>query len=950
MTPTLTQAIPVATYRLQLRREFPFSAAEALTPYVSALGISDFYCSPIFLSTPGSSHGYDVNDYRRIDPELGGRPGLEQLHAALQERGMSILLDFVPNHMGINGPGLLNTWWRDVLQNGAHSPYARYFDIDWNSGLGVEDARVLVPVLDDHYGRVLESGRLTLVYDDGQLSVAYGEMRFPVAPRTYQKLFDAIAPSSDRMEALNRLAQGFASLPRPTTTEQIDAARIRGAQLKDLIGEGNVLLERHPPIRLLLDEQLRSWNGKVGDPRSFDTLDEVLEQQHYRLAYWKAGVHETNYRRFFAIDTLIGLRVEIPEVFAETHALLAQLLREKIVRGLRIDHIDGLRDPRQYLERLQALVAENDDPAKRPLYVVVEKILAEGEPLPAEWPTNGTTGYEFITQLADVLVDGAAERRFTSTYAAFTGETAGFDDLVYENKRLVLDELFANAVNRLAALLTDMLQADRHWRDLTRHELTVAVREVMASHGVYRTYRRGVEPMVERDRRVVEQACAVAARRNRQLGAEAFELLRDALTGAYPPPGAEESLRERLSEWVLSFQQHTGAVMAKAVEDTAFYRYSRFIALNEVGGNPGRFGGTVAGFHAANAERARRTPHALIATATHDMKFGEDVRARLYALSEIPHEWRDWLDEWRELNQRHKTVIDGRSAPDAVEEYRLYQVLLGAWPADDAEPDDTFRERLREHLRKSANEARRNTSWVQPNEAWLQAGDWFLNAILSPETAREFLVSLRCQARRLAHLGSINSYAQLVLKVTSPGTPDFYQGTELWDLSLVDPDNRRAVDFGIREHMVQQPIASINWGELLRTWRNGEIKLQLTRALLRFRTEHVTVFQNGEYLPLQVTGRFSEHVVAFARTAGSETVVVVVPRWTNRLGSPPLGLVWDDTKVELPRASGSWRDALTAANVQTGATVLVADIFSMLPFAVLIAQFTQEKRAERAVP
>jgi (1->4)-alpha-D-glucan 1-alpha-D-glucosylmutase len=932
-----TKRVPVATYRLQLRREFPFAAAAALVPYANALGISDYYCSPIFLSTPGSSHGYDVNDYRRIDPELGGRAGLEQLHQQLQARGMSILLDFVPNHMGINGPGLLNTWWRDVLQNGVHSPYARFFDIDWNSGTGQERTRVLVPILDTHYGRVLEAGRLTLGYETGSLNVVYGDMRFPVAPRTYQRVLVALEESASQLNDLVKLAEGFASLPRPTATEEIETARIRAARLNELKQHFAAVVESNDAIRARLDELLESWNGRAGERTSFETLNEILEEQHYRLAYWKVGVHETNYRRFFAIDTLIGLRVEIPEVFQETHALLARLLQDKIVAGLRIDHIDGLRDPQQYLERLQVLAAQEGSDSKADLYVLVEKILAENEFLPSEWACDGTTGYEFIVQLAELFVDSRAERKFTDTYADFCGETAAFDDVVTENKRLVLDEMFANAVNRLATQLTDMLQADRRWRDMTRHELTVAVREVMATHGVYRTYRRGTEPATERDRRVIELACAVAMRRIPRIGAEPFELLRDVLTGAYPHAESPQELREPVSEWVLSFQQYTGAVMAKSVEDTAFYRYSRFIALNEVGGNPGRFGGTVAAFHAANGQRRRQTPHALLATATHDTKLGEDVRTRLYALSENPHEWRDSLEEWRELNQRHKTVVDGRSAPDANEEYRLYQVLLGAWPVDDADPDDSFRERIRDHQRKAVNEARRNTSWIHPNDAWLQAGDRFIDAILNLETGREFLASFRSRARRLAHSGMVNSLAQVVLKTMSPGTPDFYQGTELWELSLVDPDNRRPVNFEIRDAMTAKSLNSLDWRALLRDWRTGEIKLQVIRALLQFRGDDVSLFQEGDYQPIEATGRFAANVVVFSRSYGDRTCVVITPRLTSRLGVPPLGLVWDDTAVPMPAKRGAWIDVATGRKHNSGTPLRMAELFTDLPFAVLIA-------------
>ncbi len=934
MFPETARRIPVATYRLQLRGEFPLSAATALVPYARALGISDLYTSPIFLSTPGSSHGYDVNDYRRIDPELGGRPALDALHAALESHGLGLLLDFVPNHMGINGPGLLNTWWRDILENGAYSRYAGFFDIDWEGNDDDErPGQVMVPILEDHYGRVLEQGRLSLVYEDATLCVAYGELRFPVNPSTYAAVFEPVAQASQGGE-LAEIATAFAGLPKESALANADAARQRATAFGGLKQRVSELLAKQPAARKQLDRQLQVVNGKPGTPASFDVLDRIISRQHYRLAFWRAAVHEINYRRFFAIDTLIGLRMEIPEVFQETHALLWQLLQSGIVTGLRIDHVDGLRQPQQYLERLQWLASRDLRTPAPPLYVVVEKILAENEPLPEEWATHGTTGYEFITQLAGLLVNAPAERLFTRTYEEFCGETRDYDQEVYAKKRVVLDEMFANAVMRLATQLAALLHGDRRWRDVTRHELTVAIREIIAGHGVYRTYRRGPDAMTARDRRVVEQACALAITRNPRLGRDTFELIRDVLTGAYPPEGDRaEDRRRRLASWVLTFQQYTGAVMAKAVEDTAFYTYSRFIALNEVGGNPGRFGGTVAGFHAANAERMRRTPHALVATATHDTKLGEDARARLYALSEIPHEWHDAVTEWRELNRRHKTIIDGRSAPDANEEYRLYQVLLAVWPPTD-EIDDAFRERIRQYLRKAMNEARRNTSWVEPSEPWIEAGDRFVDGILGADTGREFLASFRTHASRVSHLGMVNSLSQVVLKITSPGVPDFYQGSELWDFSLVDPDNRRPVDFAHREALARADGRRRDWCELLRNWRDGEIKWHVIRALLEFRTAGRVLFEAGEYQPLEANGRLAEHVVGFSRSAGGKTVAVFVPRLTSRLGSPPLRLVWDDTAITFPGGATRLRDVVTNQE-HDGPRLLLADVFLDLPFAVL---------------
>lgn len=926
------QRPPHATYRLQLRREFPFSALEAVVPYLEQLGISDCYCSPILLSGPGSSHGYDVADYRRIDHELGGRDGLQRLHAALEARGLGLLLDFVPNHMGINSPGLVNRWWQDVLEGGRHSPYARFFDIDWHAAADSGRLRILVPILDDTYGAVLEAGRFSLAYADGGFGLGYGDLRFPLSPDSYRILLEPLAALAPE---LGRLAAEFGALPRPDAREDADAARRRSGRLSELKRQLGAWLADHPEAEKLVRDRLADVNGTAGDPRSFGALHELIERQHYRLAYWRAGVHGTNYRRFFAIDSLVGVRIENPEVFQECHALVGQLVRDGIVTGLRIDHIDGLRDPEEYLQRLQGLTATRAE--SKPFYVAVEKILAGGESLPPSWAAHGTTGYEFIAQLAGLLVDPRAEAAFTDTYAAFCGETRTYDEIIYAKKRLVLEELFANAVTSLAHRLADVLQADRRWRDLTRHELTTAVRELMAGYGVYRTYRRGVEPMTETDRAIVERACGQAIRRNPRLGTQPFEFVRDVLTGAFQPEDGPPDLREQLAAWTLTFQQYTGAVMAKAVEDTAFYTYGRFIALNEVGGSPGRFGADVAAFHAANEKRLAECPLAMLATATHDTKLGEDARARLYTLSEIPHAWRDWLAEWSALNRRHTSVIDGRIAPDANEEYRLYQILLAAWPADDADPDETFVARLQEHLRKAVNEAKRNTTWIHPNDAWLAAGDRFLAGILHSETGREFLASFRPQARRLAHLGMVNSLAQVVLKVLSPGVPDFYQGCDLWDLSLVDPDNRRAVDFEQRQ-AVLAGLEQRSPTELLAGWRDGAIKLATIRTLLRLRRAMPEVFAQGGYRVLPARGRFAGHVVAFAREFGGRAVIAVVPRLTAKLGCPPLGLVWDDTTLAGLGAERRWRDVMTG-RVHAGADALsLTRLFAELPFAVLVAE------------
>jgi (1->4)-alpha-D-glucan 1-alpha-D-glucosylmutase len=925
------QGVPASTYRLQLRKEFPFPDATRIVPYLHALGISHCYLSPVLMSAPGSTHGYDVNDYHRIDTELGGRRGFEEFSAAVRAHDMGILLDFVPNHMGIEGSS--NRWWQDVLECGPFSPHADFFDIDWRDPYHSGRARILVPILDNQYGIVLDAGRLALRFDAaaGTFAVHYEDLRFPLRPGSYADLLTGAARdsgcSAEARLALDPIAAAFRDLPRG------DAGPIPRAPREELKRKLAAAATNENVRRSILGH-LETINGHPGDPRSLDRLDEVISDQHYRLAHWKTGAHEVNYRRFFAIDTLIGLRMENPKVFDETHRLMGGLVRENLATGLRIDHIDGLRNPLEYLERVQTLALRDGAAATSPFYVVVEKILADGEELDSAWPTHGTTGYEFIRQISDLFVNAAAEPKFTRLYADFTGHSEHFEDVRYANKRHVLEEMFANAVTNLGHQVANLVSADRRWRDLTRHELVVAIREIMAGLGVYRIYRRMNAECRPADAREIERAFTEALRRNPNRDAQAFEFIRDLLIGRYPPPSATLDFRVSLWRWVLTFQQYTGAVMAKAVEDTAFYVYNRFIALNEVGGDPEVFGGTVAEFHAANVRRRETTPHSLLATSTHDTKLGEDARARLYVLSEMAGQWNDWVTEWRELNRRFKRDVDGRAAPDANEEYRIYQTLLACWPTTDFRPDDAFRQRLRDHVRKAVNEAKVNTHWYHPNEAWIEACDRFIDAILTPETGGEFLASFVPKAQRLAHLGIVNALAQVTLKITSPGVPDFYQGCETWNLSLVDPDNRNLIDWAGREE-IANAAGEATWRDLLRSWPDGRIKVRLTRDLLRFRRERLALFQSGDYVPHSAAGRYSERLAIFSRRHNDAQVMVIVPRLSSLLGCPPLGLVWEDTAIALPSARGKWRDVLTGAEWSGGQSARVAELFDELPLAVL---------------
>jgi (1->4)-alpha-D-glucan 1-alpha-D-glucosylmutase len=927
--------IPRSTYRIQLHAKFNFADLEALLSYFRDLGISDFYFSPIFLSAPGSSHGYDVGDYRKINPELGGEAGFDRLSQRLRDAGQGVVLDFVPNHMGIQGP--MNAWWRDVLENGQHSSHAHFFDIQWNALGGYGRQRVLVPILEDHYGRVLAAGKITLEFTH-EFTLSCGDLRFPVNPHSYPVIAqpivdDASLPTGSREELAQNLAE-FSALTELAAPQDPTAARERSRQTARLKQRFAELARTRPEISERLSARLKEINGQPGNEASFATLHALHEQQHYRLVRWKTGAHEINYRRFFAIDSLVGLRMEQPDVFRETHALLEKLLHAGKITGLRIDHIDGLRQPEDYLRRLQLLSRANP---KAPLFVLVEKILARNESLPATWPTHGTTGYDFIPQLAALFTDASAERGLTAFYQAFTGDCASYTATIYEKKRLTIEELFANAVTDLGTKLANIVDADRRWRDLTRYEMIFAVRELMANFPVYRTYRQQTEKVSSADRAALYDACARALERNPRADPQPLEFLRDVLTGDYPPDDADGWYRQRLLEWVLTFQQYTGAVMAKSVEDTAFYTYSRLIALNEVGGDPGLFGDAVDSFHQANRVRLETTPHSLFATSTHDTKLSEDVRARLYALSEIPAEWETWCTEWHQLNARHRSTVDQSEAPDALDEYRFYQVLLGAWPLDEAERDDAFRTRLRTHFEKAVAEAKRHTSYLHPNTAYLEACARFADAITDSEVSRAFLAAFQPCAQRVARLGMVNSLAQLVLKCTAPGVPDFYQGCEIWDFSLVDPDNRRPVDYEKRRQLLAS-LAQRPLPELVNAWRDGGLKLHATRELLRLRETHAPLFAGGDYQPVAAQGAFAGNVVAFTRQLAGKSVLVVSPRLTAKLGAPPLGAVWDDTAIALSAPARNWRDWFTGEIFSAAETIPLRQLFGTLPFAVLETQ------------
>lgn len=926
--------VPDATYRVQLHAEFRFDQLAAIIPYLHELGISDIYASPIFLATPGSTHGYDVCDPNEVSPELGGMDELTKLSALLKERGMGLLLDFVPNHMGIEGP--FNWRWIDVLENGPMSRYASFFDIEWNPRQAQLQERILLPMLHDFYGRVLEEGGIQLAYDEQAFWVCYGGLRFPLGPDSYGTILDRLAwfknPGTPVAHQLEQIAARFRIHPDPDDEEAPEAAQERNRDRDALRHELARLLESD---NLLGDLQavLKALNGTPGRPASFNNLHDILEAQHYRLAFWKSGSHEINYRRFFAVDTLVGVHVERQNVFDDTHRLLRDLLVRGIATGVRVDHIDGLWDPARYLQRLSRL----DLGAREPHYLLVEKILTGREELPPDWSVHGTSGYEFAGSLINLFLDSRNEDAFTQIYRDFTGMVLDPHEQAYELKLFIMEEMFPNAIDTLVEDLEAHVKSDRRWRDWTSSDLRVALSRIVACLSVYRTYRRAGRRMSSADIAMVGQAVEAALKRNPSDDSLAFHFVRDVWTGAYPDARAEPGMKRWADEWVCKLQQYTGAIMAKSIEDTFFYRYVRLFGANEVGHHPAEFGRPVEAFHEENARRLQAWPACMLGTSTHDTKLSEDARARLLALSELPERWNGLLRQWAEINGGFKTRIGEKTAPDGNEEYLLYQILLAAWPLHENGIGDVFRDRIRNYMRKALSESKANTTWAAPNEPWLKAACDFIDAILDRERAGAFWKTFVPFAEELSWRGALLSLSQVALKLASPGVPDIYQGCELWDFSLVDPDNRRSVDYAPRLDLLHE-LEQAAIPALMENWRDGRIKMHLTRAILRHRREHAELFKSGSYVPLEIEGDQAGRFVAFIREHGGQRLVVVA---AIRLGSnAALEKVGEGTRVVLPESSAStvWRNLLTSQSVAMDkGRIDVAGAFCGLPVAVLVS-------------
>ncbi|RBP37697.1 maltooligosyl trehalose synthase [Roseimicrobium gellanilyticum] len=927
------KAALLATYRWQYHQGFTFRDALALVPYLHALGVSHVYASPIFRASPGSLHGYDVADHNEINPEIGTREEFDALVAELHRHGMGFIADFVPNHMGISDPN--NEWWMNVLENGPASPYAGYFDVEWHPLKPALENKVLLPILGDQYGRVLERGELRLKYEHGAFKLECPGAVLPIATRTTRPLLQRAAENlGEAPDELHSIITALENLP---TRDQTDPARIaERVREKRVIRERLVrLCEMEPEVHQAIQAAVEVWQDG-SDPKNLDRLDALISEQPYRLSYWRVAAEEINYRRFFDVNSLAAIRVELPEVFDATHRLLLELFANGSLDGVRIDHIDGLARPAQYLETLRQKIAEATS-GNTPGWVFVEKILGAGEKLRSGWQTDGTTGYEFATQAMHVLVDRASERRLTQCYEKFLGDHADYREMVCQSKRLIMQLTMASEVNVLGTMLSRLAEMHRWYRDFTVNALTTAIREVIASFPVYRSYIDPEHPVGDADATVISQAIALARRRNPALERSVFEFIRIVLL---PPAENPHPLDEEVRRaFVVKFQQCTGPIMAKGVEDTAFYVYNRLVALNEVGGNPGIYGTPLESFHKQCAARQADWPGNLLATSTHDTKRSEDVRARILALSEMPVEWSQAVRKWHTVNRKHKETLDGVLVPDANEEFFLYQTLLGSWPLQPMNDEErgVYLKRLQEYMTKSLHEAKVNSSWIDPNEAWDKAVEAFVERILTPGSKNRFLTLFEPLAASIAELGAVNSMTQTVLKLTTPGVPDFYQGTEMWDFSLVDPDNRRPVDYVARQHSLQS-LASASPANLLANWKDGRIKLFLIKRLLQLRQTSPVLFFSGSYEPLVANGRHAERCLAFRRATPEAGMVVVVPRLTRPLGFPPVGDCWEDTAMDLPDSSASgWRDVFTGRVFARVGAAPLTDLFAELPFAVLVS-------------
>jgi (1->4)-alpha-D-glucan 1-alpha-D-glucosylmutase len=906
--------IPRATYRLQFRAGFGFAEATAIAPYLKRLGVSHVYASPYLKARPGSSHGYDVVDHHALNPELGAEEDFSEMIAVLRREGLGQILDFVPNHMGVGGAD--NALWLDVLEWGPDSAYAAWFDIDWRPEDEYLQGKVLAPFLGDQYGVELARGKLAIKYQahGGSLAIwAYDAHKLPICPLFYDRILG-------RDDAnLERLSDLFLDLPtwRPHVAAR---AQVLKGELATLIRENEV-------TRQVFEGRIAALNA------DWRALDGLIKDQHWRAAYFGVAADEINYRRFFNINDLAGLRMELPAVFERAHARILKMIDDGVIDGLRLDHVDGLFDPKAYFEDLRAA-------AKRPFYLVVEKILAPHEQIRRDWPIDGTTGYDYTNLVLGVLIDSAAEASFSQLYHDFTGVSEKFETIVRSCKLRLMENEMASELNAIGRSAARLARQNPMTADFTRQILQRAIKQVVASFPVYRTYLDMTGEATEADQRDLDWALSVARRSDPDIDPSVFDFIRAVFSGkltTHPKSGFSRTAALRLA---MKAQQYSGPVMAKGLEDTAFYRYNRFIALNEVGGEPDRFGVSISAFHKANGFRAENWPNAMLTTSTHDTKRGEDARARLAVLADIPEEWRRQATTLSRILRARRGDIEGNAAPSRNDEYMFYQLLIGSWPfelldeIDQAKLED-YRARVHVALEKCLREAKTNSNWTAPNKDYEAAMHDFADDALD---SSNFLTSFLPFLRRVARLGVENSLVQTVLKLTSPGIPDVYQGCELWELSLVDPDNRRSVDYQKIESALNDMRPMLSSASqrpafltsLMQNWRDGRIKLAITALLLGLRQQDEAAFVSQIYEPIVVEGMKAQWALGYMRGVATQRRCVLAARFPGQRHAAP---EWGDTIAVVP--AQNWKELFSGRSF-SGGKIALHDLFGFMPVAVLL--------------
>ncbi|NIR50836.1 malto-oligosyltrehalose synthase [candidate division KSB1 bacterium] len=927
--------IPLATYRLQFNPSFGFRDVQETAQYLSELGVSDIYASPVFKARQGSQHGYDVVDPTQLNPELGSDEDFNTLVENLRKLGMGWLQDIVPNHMAYYSQ---NPMLMDVLENGPDSEYLDFFDVDWNHSSESIRGRILAPFLGKFYGDCLDSGEISLIYEKEGLFIKYYELRFPLKIESYATVF----------------SNGLSKLRRSLGSEHPDFIKILGVlySLKNLPSRQNgherhdqvafvkrmlwELYTKNDKVKRFIDENLDSFNGTPGVPESFNALDELLSEQYFRLSFWKVGTEELNYRRFFNINELITLRMEDERVFKNTHSLITRLAKERKFTGLRVDHVDGLYDPQQYLQRLRGTSDH--------VFIVVEKILEFTEELPETWPIQGTSGYDFLNYVNGLFCRRENELKFDKIYRRFADFRTPYKKLVHEKKRLIIGKHMGSDVDNLAHLTARIASQHRYGSDFTLFGLRRALVEILAYFPVYRTY-VSCGQITDRERIYIHEALEKAKQTMPDLINE-LTFLENLLLLNFGEHVSEQEREQRL-HFVQRFQQFTGPLMAKGFEDTVLYIYNRLVSLNDVGGSPDKFGVSHIEFHHFGKKRAELWPHTMNTTSTHDTKRGEDVRARINVLSELPEEWERHVRNWSKINRKRKRKLQGFGAPDTNDEYFLYQTLIGAFPFDESEYVG-LAGRIKDYIIKVVREAKVHTAWLAPDTEYEEACLNFVEKILRFSESNSFIKEFLPFQRKVAHYGIFNSLSQTLLKVTSPGVPDFYQGTELWDLNLVDPDNRRPVDFEKRKTVLRQITAQAESNvlelirDLLASKQDGRVKLFLTFKALQTRNRYLDVFQQGAYVPIETGGRFKDHILAFGRNHENKWAITVVPRFLTSLienHQDPLGFeVWDDTHIMSPEGVTTWRNAITEMKTDGQGLLQAGDLFKHFPVVLIIGE------------